>query len=66
MINRIIIENYRSARKVAFDLGRLNLVFGANGAGKSNIYNALRLIQGAADGRISAQLAGEGGIQRAM
>lgn len=66
MIERVAIKNYRSARKVEFELGRLNLVFGANGAGKSNIYNALRLIQGAAEGRISALLAGEGGIQKAM
>ena len=66
MIHRVSIENYRSARKVAFELGQLNLVFGANGAGKSNIYNALRLIHSAAEGRIAARLADEGGIQKAM
>lgn len=66
MIGAVTIENYRSARKVAFQLGQLNIVFGPNGAGKSNIYNALRLIHGAAEGRVSAMLAAEGGIQRAM
>ena len=36
MIERIIIENYKSIRRCDLELKPINILVGANGAGKSN------------------------------
>lgn len=43
-------------------LGQLNVVTGANGSGKSSLYRALCLLADAAQGRVVASLAREGGL----
>lgn len=63
MISTIAISNYRSLRDFGVRLGRLNLITGANGSGKSNLYRALRLLADIAQGRAIQSLAREGGIQ---
>ncbi|MCS5950138.1 AAA family ATPase [Klebsiella pneumoniae subsp. pneumoniae] len=40
-------------KDIALELGPLNIVFGPNGCGKSNIYNAIHLLTAAAEGRLS-------------
>ena len=50
MIDRIVIENFKSLRKVDLSLGRLNLFIGANASGKSNFLDALRVLQGIGNG----------------
>ena len=50
MINRIIIGNFKSLRKVELSLGRLNLLIGTNASGKSNFLDALRVLQGIGSG----------------
>ena len=42
MIERIVIENFESLRKVDLSLGRMNLFIGANATGKSNVLGAFR------------------------
>ena len=46
MIERIVIENFESLRKVDLSLGRMNLFIGANATGKSNVLDAFRLLAG--------------------
>ena len=46
MITRIVIENFKSLRKVDLSLGRVNLFIGANASGKSNFLEALRVLEG--------------------
>jgi predicted ATPase len=46
MIERIVIENFKSLKNVDLKLGRLNLFIGTNASGKSNFFDALRVIQG--------------------
>ncbi len=53
MIQYIRIQNFRSVKDIALELGPLNIVFGPNGCGKSNIYNAIHLLTAAAEGRLS-------------
>lgn len=36
MLTTLAVANYRSLRELIVPLGRLNLVVGANGSGKSN------------------------------
>lgn len=62
MIDQIAIAGYRSIRSIILRLGQLNVVTGANGSGKSNVYRALKLIADAAAGRLAESLAREGGF----
>lgn len=50
VIDRIVVENFKSLRKVDLALGRLNLFIGANASGKSNFLDALRVLQGIGNG----------------
>jgi predicted ATPase len=50
MIKRIVIENFKSFKKVDLELGRLNLFIGTNASGKSNLFDALRVLRGVAGG----------------
>lgn len=66
MIHAVSVRNYRSVKNIDLHLGSLNIVIGANGSGKSNLYHSLRLIHGAANGQLSSVLAAEGGMQKTM
>ena len=46
MIKEIGIEGFKSLEKVRLELGGLNLFIGANASGKSNFFDALRVLQG--------------------
>ena len=50
MIERIVIENFKSLRHVDLPLGRMNLFVGLNASGKSNFIEALRTMQGLVNG----------------
>ncbi|QWP76368.1 AAA family ATPase [Lysobacter sp. K5869] len=62
MLQTLAIANYRSLHKLELGLGRLNVVTGANGSGKSNLYRALRLLAETAQGGVVPALAREGGL----
>jgi predicted ATPase len=62
MIETLAISGYRSLRSLVLPLGRLNVVTGANGSGKSSLYHALRLLADAALNRVVGSLAREGGL----
>src|SRR5215217_877336 len=66
MLNVLAVSGYRSLRDLAIPLGRLNLVTGGNGSGKSNLYRALRLLAETAQGRVIPSLAREGGLQSTL
>lgn len=50
MIERIVIDNFKSLRHVDVTLGTLNLFIGTNASGKSNFFDALRVLQGIGNG----------------
>jgi predicted ATPase len=50
MINRIDVKGFKSLRDVAVDLDGLNLFVGTNASGKSNFFDALRVLQGIGNG----------------
>ncbi len=66
MITTLAISGYRSLRDVVLALEPLNVVTGANGAGKSSLYRALRLLADIAQGRIIGALAAEGGLSSTL
>lgn len=63
MLTALAVSNYRSLRNLVVPIQRLNVITGANGSGKSNVYRALRLLADTAQGRVVASLAREGGLQ---
>src|SRR5882724_5068857 len=65
-LQTLAVANYRSIRSLVVPLGRLNLITGANGSGKSNLYRALRLLADAAQGGIVSSLAREGGLSSTL
>ena len=66
MLTSLAIANYRSIRQLSLPLGRLNVVTGANGSGKSNLYRALRLLSDTARGGVIGTLAREGGFDSTL
>lgn len=66
MLTLLAIANYRSLRNLVIPLKSLNVVTGANGSGKSNLYRALNLLADTAQGRVVPSLAREGGLQSTL
>ena len=66
MITTLAISGYRSLRNVVLELETLNVVTGANGAGKSSLYRALRLLADIAHGNVVRALALEGGFDSVL
>ena len=66
VLQTLAVANYRSIRSLVMPLGPLNLITGANGSGKSNLYRALRLLAEAAQGGIVSSLAREGGLSSTL
>lgn len=62
MLQTLAISNYRSLLNLVLPLSNLNVVTGANGSGKSNLYKALRLLAETAQGGVVSALAKEGGL----
>jgi predicted ATPase len=63
VLHTLAVANYRSINSLILPLGRLNLITGANGSGKSNLYRALRLLAETAQGGVVNALAREGGLE---
>lgn len=66
MLTALAIANYRSIKSLLLPLAGLNVITGANGAGKSNVYKALRLLAETAQGGAVATLAREGGLNSTL
>ena len=66
VVSQVHAVGYRSLRAIRFPLGRLSVFVGANGAGKTNLYRALQLLQASAAGTLSHELAAEGGMESAL
>jgi predicted ATPase len=66
VLQRLRVQNYRSLQDVSIELGGLTVVTGANGSGKSNLYQALGMVQAAAGGRFKQALLDQGGMPSAL
>jgi predicted ATPase len=66
MLQTIAVRGYRSLREVVLPLGRLSIVTGANGTGKSSVYRALRLLADCGRGEVIGSLAREGGLESVL
>ncbi|BAX93356.1 AAA family ATPase [Mycobacterium shigaense] len=66
MLQTVAIRGYRSLREVILPLGRLSIITGENGTGKSSLYRALRLLADCGRGEVIGSLAREGGLQSVL
>jgi predicted ATPase len=60
-ISRLVLESYKSIAKCDIELGRLNILIGANGAGKSNFIGFFRLISRILDQQLQTTVGQAGG-----
>ncbi|MGQ0719566.1 MAG: AAA family ATPase [Pseudonocardiales bacterium] len=51
MIRKLSLRNFKSFRDATVNFGPVSIVLGSNGAGKSNLFDALRLLRAIGDGR---------------
>lgn len=66
-INRLTIEGFKSIRKLEnFELRPLNVLIGANGAGKSNFVGFFRLLRGLIDQKLQFTVSKEGGVDACL
>ncbi len=66
VVREVHAAGYRSLRAIRFPVAKLSVFVGANGAGKTNLYRALQLLQASAAGTLSRELAAEGGMESAL
>ena len=59
-LSRITIEGYRSIQKCDIELGKINVLIGSNGAGKSNFISAFSLLQDLLSKNLQVSLAQSG------
>ena len=52
MIRNIQIDGFKSIVSQTLELGRVNCFIGANGAGKSNVLEAIGVLSASASGRV--------------
>lgn len=65
-IHEIQISGYRSLRKINLQLGDLTVLVGANGSGKSNVYQSIQLLANAAHGHFGRRIMEEGGMSSVL
>ena len=66
MINRIQIENFKSIRELDLELQPINILIGANGAGKSNFIGFFKLLKNIYDRNLQVYVAEEGGADNIL
>jgi predicted ATPase len=63
MIKEVRIKNYKSIQKLKLELGRVTVLIGENGCGKSNILEAIALASAAANDKLDNEFLAARGIR---
>jgi AAA15 family ATPase/GTPase len=63
MIQQVRIKNFKSIPDLSFNLGRVNVLIGANGSGKSNILEALAFASAASQDKLDNEFLTSRGIR---
>ena len=63
VLETIEIRNYKSVEKISLPLGRVNVLIGENGAGKSNVLEAIALAGAASAGKLDNEFLASRGIR---
>ncbi|HUK42937.1 MAG TPA: chromosome segregation protein SMC, partial [Candidatus Bathyarchaeia archaeon] len=65
-IKKLTIEGFKSIRKLDFEPRSLNIMIGANGAGKSNFVSFFRLLREMIEQRLKFAISTEGGAEACL
>ncbi len=65
MFTSVTIKNYKSIKEITLDLGKVNVLIGENGAGKSNILEAIALAGAAEADKLDSEFLFSRGIRAA-
>lgn len=60
-LSRIVLKGFKSIEDCEIELGALNILIGANGAGKSNFISFFRMIQQLLEGNLQIYISKQGG-----
>jgi predicted ATPase len=63
-LTKVSIQRFMSLKSVEFEVGQLNVLIGANGAGKSNVLSLFDLVGAILDKRLRLWMAGQGRLDR--
>jgi predicted ATPase len=63
MIRKVRVENYKSIADLTLELGRVTVLIGANGSGKTNILEAIALASAAAQNKLDNEFLTSRGIR---
>jgi len=63
MINKIQIANFKSIREMSLELRPINILIGANGAGKSNFIGFFKLLKSINDKHLQNYIVDEAGAE---
>src|SRR5713101_8161752 len=62
-IERLAVKGFRSLADVVWEPGKLNVLIGPNGGGKTNLLKVVRLLKASAAGQLGKFVQREGGMQ---
>jgi predicted ATPase len=62
-IERLAVKGFRSLADVVWEPGKLNVLIGPNGGGKTNLLKVVRLLKASAAGKLGKFVQREGGMQ---
>ena len=65
-VEEVTIRGFRTLKDATWKPGRLNVVIGQNGSGKSNLLWTLKLLQESARGRLRDSILAEGGFSQLL
>ena len=65
-LESLTIEGYKSIAKQTIEFGRINMLIGANGSGKSNLLSVLKFIQVLGDNKLESYVRSEGGADEIL
>jgi predicted ATPase len=60
--SKLVVDNYRRLSHLELELRPINVLIGANGAGKSTVLDVFRLLSDSANGRLEKAITEAGGI----
>ena len=65
-MDEIKVKGYKSFKDISIKLGKINLLIGSNGAGKSNFLSLFELLNYAYDQRLAQYVSQIGGVNKIL
>ncbi|MXZ23993.1 MAG: AAA family ATPase, partial [Caldilineaceae bacterium SB0665_bin_21] len=65
-LETLTVKGFLSIRNKTLNLARLNVLIGANGAGKSNLFQVFHLLQNIAAGKLQLYIGKKGGADQIL